>query len=248
MNRYFIKATEDYCTLEKNVSAPYMRRTFELEFVPEKAKISICGLGFYELYINGINVTKGHLAPYISNPDDYCYYDKYDITSLLKKGKNVIGIILGNGLINSIGGYIWDFDKAAFRDAPKVAFELVAECKGYEKVCIEADESFKVCASPIKFDDFRYGEYYDAREEIENWSAPDFDDSAWANAILAKAPKGELKLCKAEPIKTAEILKPKAIIKCKDGYAYDFGINTAGLCKLNIKDSTAGQTLTLRYF
>lgn len=179
MNRYFIKATEDYCTLEKNVSAPYIRRTFELEFVPEKAKISICGLGFYELYINGTNVTKGHLAPYISNPDDYCYYDKYDITSLLKKGKNVIGIILGNGLINSIGGYIWDFDKAAFRDAPKVALELVAECNGYEKVCIEADEYFKVCSSPIKFDDFRYGEYYDAREKIENWSASDFDDSAW---------------------------------------------------------------------
>ena len=248
MNRYFIKATEDYCTLEKNVSAPYIRRTFELEFVPEKAKISICGLGFYELYINGTNVTKGHLAPYISNPDDYCYYDKYDITSLLKKGKNVIGIILGNGLINSIGGYIWDFDKAAFRDAPKVALELVAECNGYEKVCIEADEYFKVCSSPIKFDDFRYGEYYDAREKIENWSASDFDDSAWANAIPAEAPKGELQPCKAEPIRTVQVINPKEIIKCKDGYVYDFGVNTAGLCKLNIKDSTAGQTLTLRYF
>ena len=248
MKKNFIKATEDHCSREKHIAAPYIRRSFELDFSPEKAEISICGLGFYCLFINGQEITKGHLAPYISNPDDYCYYDKYDITSLLKKGRNVIGIILGNGLINSIGGYIWDFDKAAFRDAPKVALELVAECNGYEKVCVEADEYFKVCSSPIKFDDFRYGEYYDAREEIENWSAPDFDDSAWVNAITAEAPKGEILPCKAEPIKTAEILKPKAIIKCKDGYVYDFGVNTAGLCKLNIKDSTAGQRLTFRYF
>ena len=248
MNRRFIKATENYCTVEKNVSAPYIRRAFELAFVPEKAKISICGLGFYALYINGVNVTKGVLAPYISNPDHVCYYDDYDITHLLYKGKNVIGIILGNGFINSIGGYIWDFDKAAFRSAPKVALELIAECDGYESVCIEADESFKVCPSPITFDDLRYGEYYDARKEIENWNTPDFDDSTWKNAISAEAPQGEFKICKAEAIKTAEILKPQNIIKCKDGYVYDFGVNTAGLCKLNIKDSTRGQTLTLRYF
>lgn len=248
MKKKFIKATEEYCTLEKQIAAPYLRRSFELDFVPEKAELKICGLGFYCLFINGQEITKGLLAPYISNPDDYCYYDKYDITELLKKGKNTVGIILGNGLINSIGGYIWDFDKAEFRDAPKLAFELVAECNGYESVCIEADESFKVSPSPIKFDDFRYGEYYDARESIENWGATDFDDSAWANAICAEAPKGELLLCKAEPIKTSEILKPQNIIKCRDGYVYDFGINTAGLCKLNVKDSTAGQRLTFRYF
>ena len=248
MNRQFIKATNNYCTLDEKVSAPYLRKSFELDFLPEKAELKICGLGFYCLFINGQEITKGYLAPYISNPDDYCYYDKYDITELLQKGKNTIGIILGNGLINSIGGYIWDFDKAAFRDAPKVALELIAECDGYEKICVEADESFKVSPSPIKFDDFRYGEYYDARESIENWSATDLDDSSWANAILAEAPKGEFKLCKAEPIKTEEILKPQTIIKCKDGYVYDFGVNTAGLCKLNIKDSTAGQTLTFRYF
>lgn len=248
MNRRFIKATEDYCTVEKNVAAPYMRRTFELDFIPERAKISICGLGFYELYINGANVTKGLLAPYISNPDHICYYDDYDITKLLFKGKNVIGVILGNGFINSIGGYIWDFDKAIFRSAPKVALELVAECNGYEKVCIEADESFKVCPSPITFDDFRYGEYYDARDEIENWNTPDFDDSAWESAIPCEAPRGEFKPCKAEPIKTAEIIKPQNIIKCRDGYVYDFGINTAGLCELNILNADEGQKLTFRYF
>ncbi len=248
MNRRFIKATEDYCTVEKHVSAPYMRRTFELDFVPERAKISICGLGFYELYINGVNVTKGLLAPYISNPDHICYYDDYEITKLLRKGKNAIGVILGNGFINSMGGYIWDFDSAAFRSSPKVALELCAECKGHQAVHIEADEYFKVCPSPIMFDDLRYGEYYDARNKIENWNSPDFDDNAWKNAMFAETPRGELLLCRAEPIRSHKILKPQKIMKCSEGYVYDFGANTAGLCELNVKNTRAGQKLSFRYF
>ena len=94
MNKSFIKATEAFCTFEKHVPAPYVRKSFDLEFVPEKAEISICGLGFYILYINGVDVTKGLLAPYIQNPDHYCLYDTYDIKKYLKKGKNAIGIIL----------------------------------------------------------------------------------------------------------------------------------------------------------
>lgn len=248
MNRRFIKATEDYCTVEKHVSAPYMRRTFELDFVPERAKISICGLGLYELYINGVNVTKGLLAPYISNPDHICYYDDYEITKLLRKGKNAIGVILGNGFINSMGGYIWNFDSAAFRSSPKVALELCAECEGHQAVHIEADEYFKVCPSPIMFDDLRYGEYYDARNKIENWNSPDFDDNAWKNAKFAEVPRGELLLCRAEPIRSHKILKPQKIIKSSEGYVYDFGANTAGLCELNVKNTFVGQKLSFRYF
>ena len=159
MKKNFIKATDDYCSREKHIAAPYIRRSFELDFSPKKAEISICGLGFYCLFINGQEITKGYLAPYISNPDDYCYYDKYDITTLLKKGKNTVGVILGNGFMNSLGGYVWDADIAAWRGAPRVALELIAEADGKETVRIEADTEFKVCPSPISFDDIHYGEY-----------------------------------------------------------------------------------------
>lgn len=113
----FIKATDKVCDFDSYIPAPYIRKSFELDFVPERAEITICGLGFYELYINGENITKGPLAPHISNPDDLCYYDNYDITEKLKEGKNAIGIILGNGFKNSFGGFIWEFDKAKSRGA-----------------------------------------------------------------------------------------------------------------------------------
>ena len=166
MNRCFIKATNEYCTLDKFVSAPYLRRSFEIEALPDSAEISICGLGFYRLFINGHEITRGHLAPYISNPDHICYYDTYDLLPYLFEGKNAIGIILGNGFINSVGGYIWDFDKAVFRGAPRVALSLVVK-SGEVITEIESDTDFKVHPSPIFFDDIRYGEYYDARETVD---------------------------------------------------------------------------------
>ena len=90
----FISATKEYCEFLHFVPAPYLRKTFELDFVPEKAEILVTGLGFYEFWLNGEHLTKGCLAPYISNPNDLIYYDRYDLTDKLKKGKNVIAFAL----------------------------------------------------------------------------------------------------------------------------------------------------------
>ena len=88
----FICAGYDYTTYTFHVPAPYFRKTFEIDGEVKKCVITLTGLGFYELYVNGQRLTKGILAPYISNPDDLVYYDEYDITESLVPGKNVLGI------------------------------------------------------------------------------------------------------------------------------------------------------------
>ena len=233
MNNNFISATKEKCSFDKHIPAPYMRKVFILDFIPEKAELSICGLGFYGLYINGREITKGALAPYISNPDHYCYFDTYDVKALLGDGENVIGIILGNGFNNPFGGVAWGFDKAPWIGAPRVALEFTAE-NGEERLYFTADESFKTHFSPIIFDELRMGEHYDANKEIKGWNEPGFDDSEWKNAIVAETPRGELKKCEAEPIKIIKEIKPLKIFKSKNGYIYDFGENNAGLCRLTI--------------
>ena len=85
----FVGANTDLCDYDNHVPAPYLRKTFILDFVPEEAEIVLTGIGFYELYINGNRVTKGEMAPYISNPDDICYYDCFELADYLKKGKKL---------------------------------------------------------------------------------------------------------------------------------------------------------------
>ena len=234
----FIKATEEYNTFERHVPAHYFRKVLFSETV-RVAKLTVAVCGFYELYFNGVKITKGFLSPYISNPDHYVYYDEYDIT--IEKGNNVFGVLLGNGFQNNPGGYIWDFDKADFRSAPSFAVEL----KSGNEIILRSGTDFKTCPSPIRFDDYRFGEHYDANFELNGWNTPEFDDSLWQNALSAIAPAGELRMADISPITTECELVPANITECKDGgYIYDFGRSGAGVCRLTV-NGFKGQKIEL---
>lgn len=263
-SKNFIAATKEYTTLEHHVPAPYLRKSFAVSGKVKASVITICGLGLYRLFVNGKDITKGLLAPYLSNPDHIMYYDRYDIAEYLAKGENVIGILLGNGLLNYPGGQVWKFTEASYRSAPKVALKLEVTYEDGRIEQITADESFKTHPSPIVFDDFRLGEFYDATKEVPGWNLPGFDDSDWSDAIPAEAPKGETKLCTAEPIVLVKKLRPIAIRKgCiganrnmifaeipmneedKCGYIYDFGENLAGIVRIKV-NGKKGQRISIQ--
>jgi len=265
----FIKANDEFCCLEKSVSAPYIRKSFELDFCPECANLQITASGFYEVYINGQNITKGFLAPYISNPTEVLFYDEYDVSSYLSKGENVIGIILGNGFANQDATNC-NFNLAGFR-APLVTslnMNVSGENKSFH---LESDENFKTHPSPILYDMYRFGTHYDARKEISGWCDKKFDDSSWENVKIAEYPTAKIEKSIAEPITKQYELKPVLIEKQEDfnyiesaweerfaknidcdfahidsGYLYDFGYNCAGVCRLKIKGEK-GQKVILRH-
>lgn len=239
VSKRFIKATEEFNTFEQNVPAHYFRKTFSAEEATDiKLTIAVCGL--YELWFNGKKITRGMLSPYINNTDHFIYYDEYEITC--DKGENVIGVIIGNGFQNNTGGYTWYFDQATFRSAPLFSLCVTQN----ENVILESDEKFKVAPSPILFDDYHFGEHYDANFEIDGWNQKGFDDSAWKNALSAVAPKGELRWADVDPIVTECELKPVAITKSEGGFIYDFGRSGAGVCRLQIKGEK-GQKIELRH-
>ena len=240
----FIGASKEYGGFENHIPAPYIRKNFNLDYEPAEPRLLICGLGYYRVFINGKEITKGPLAPYTSNPDDYTYFDKYDLKGLIKKGENAIGIILGNGMTNGFDGYVWDFDTAKHRGAPRVALSIFDEAKEEDNCLLTADTAFKTHPSPILFDSLRCGVIYDARLEIEGWCEPGFDDSEWANCVIAEMPRGKAKICECEPIVVSKELKPVSVTKHMDGYLYDFGVNYAGVTRIKIKGER-GQTITV---
>lgn len=201
LSQKFIKATEAFATYEKPVPAPYLRRTFTLDQLPERATLTLTCTGFYRLWVNGQELTDGRLAPGISNPDDLLFYDTYEVGAILTTGKNCIGLQLGNGFSNAIGGYIWDFDKALFRSAPMLALSLETVQGEDTAVLLEADADFRCASSPVLFDDLRSGEHYDATREIPGWNLPDFDDSTWLAAIPVQPARGERRLNQADRVR-----------------------------------------------
>ncbi len=246
MEKRFICASLTCCDFAHRVAAPYLQRAIDLKFTPKAADLKICGLGFYRLWINGREITKGSFAPYISNPDDRMYFDTYDLTPCLQPGENVLGVLLGNGFQNDFGGAVWDFDKAPWRSAPKLAIEFCA-VGSEETLSFHADGHFLTHPSPILFDEYRLGEIYDARLELPGWNLPGYDTAGWTPALPADAPKGALCECRAEPIRRYETLSPVSVTPCEGGFLYDFGRNTAGICHLHLTDAAPGQTVVIKF-
>lgn len=266
----FFKATDTYNTYEKHVNAPYLR--YEIEKNADYRNIiTVSGLGFYDIFVNGKKITKGLLAPYISNPDDMVYFDRYDVTDLLEQGKNCIGLILGNGMQNAPGGRVWDFDIAKFRNAPCYAISVSLENDDGEEIGFEdIGKYFKTAPSPIIFDDLRSGCFYDANLEQNGWNKTGFDDSKWSDVINANTPRGEYRLCDTDPIVITKEIRAKEIRECvideefnnrenmrldtqfkfnklgEKGILFDFGVNTAGICRLKI-DGKKGQQIFIQF-
>ncbi len=261
----FICAGSDFSTFTHFVPAPYMRRSFTLTRKPRGCRLWVTGLGFYRVWVNGKEITKGLLAPYISNPDQLVYFDRYDIAPYLTAGENVLGFQLGNGMQNAPGGTVWDFQKAPWRGAPKLCFALD---QGRRRL-LESDTFVKTAPSPVLFDDLRCGVHYDARKEIPGWNRPGFDDSGWADAQIAPAPKGQKRLCVAPPVRpTGRVLRPVSVKPAgirpgmephrlvrdipgdaemsRTGLLFDFGENNAGYCRLKIKGEP-GQKIELQF-
>ena len=77
--------------------ATYYRKDFEIRYDNIKqAKAFICGLGYYELRLNGKKVGANVLDSPQSDYNKTVYYTVYDIKDLLQN-KNAFGVILGNG-------------------------------------------------------------------------------------------------------------------------------------------------------
>lgn len=268
-SKKFVCEDREFSTFEKNVPSPLFRKSFVLEEKADRAELLICGLGFYDLFVNGRKITKGLLAPYISNSDHICYYDKYDIKEYLTKGENVIGVMLGDGY--QVGKtHTWDFRYNPTNSAPLLALSAEVECNG-ETIAFEAD-SFVCKKGPVIFNDLRAGVHYDARLEEDGWNMPGFAEKDWHAPICdAYRPRGYAKLCEAEPIKVYRELKPISIKKggraeynppfsdevtdgfktfekpseLDGGFIYDFGENNSGILRLKIKGER-GQKVSMQ--
>ena len=233
LSNKFVSAGKEMNTFKKPVAAPYIRKAFIAK--GGKAKLTVTCSGLYRAFLNGKEITRGILAPYLTNPNLYLFYDEYDVE--LNAGENVVGFILGNGLSNSLDYNVWQFENASWRSAPKLAFSVEGD-----DLLVEADGS-KTCPSHIVFDDFHAGERIDRRKEIPDFSTVGYDDGDWKEVVEVESPKGEKILSTVPPIVTEREIKPLSVKKIGDGYVYDFGVVTAGNMRLKLSKPTAGQKI-----
>ncbi len=227
--------------------APLFRKEFNIEKNINSARAYICGLGYYELYINGGKVGDEVLRPSVTQYDKTALYQTYDITPAIDKGCNAIGVILGNGWYNCFAEVAWDFEKAPWRDRTKLLLQIHITFDDGSSEIIVSDRSWKWGNSPITYDGLRNGEHYDAPREKKGWDKPGFDDSNWDNAVITKSPGGTLRSQQLTPIRVTKTLKPVSVKEVRPGvWVFDIGQNISGWARLKVM-GPVDTTITLKY-
>ncbi|MCM1176900.1 MAG: glycoside hydrolase family 78 protein [Clostridium sp.] len=216
--------------------APYFRKEFTIEpGVLQQARAYISAAGLYELYINGKKVGDHRLDPLYTRFDRRNLYVTYDVTDYLQEGRNVAGVMLGNGWYNHQSGAVWDFDRAPWRDRPAFCLDIRVTCKDGTTMTVASGEDWKVGYGALLFNSIYTSEHYDARLEQKGWAERGFDDSGWDNAIRRDAPSANVTAQKAVPIRNVTEYKARYIKRLdENSWLFDFGQNMSGVTRLRL--------------
>lgn len=240
--------------------APLLRKDFTLKGKVVSAKAFVTGLGYFELYLNGSKVGDDFLVP---GQTDYDYrpglengsipsfgvtthrilYLSYDITSLLRKGDNRIGAILGNGFYNTKVHY-WTKPYGA----PRFLAQVEVRYSDGTTETIISDESWQARQSAIRMDGVYSGEVYDARFRTPRWSDPDENSSDWKPVAIRETPDGKLQAQTAPTDKVMERLKPIRVERRPDGKVeVEFKEQITGWLRMDGINAPKGDTLGIEY-
>ena len=214
----------------KEFSAPVIIKKINAK-KGEQAAIDICGLGYYELFVNGERVGEEFFKPAVSDyserdfttfayplPDKTShtvYYNTYDLSAYLKEGENTLAVLLGNGFYRqqkrTCEGSTW------FNDELILRFELHFADR---VICTDGTE--QVAESFIKDNNLFYGEEHDYAELIGEWNP----------VKIVSAPKAKLLKQRCPKDKIARIIKPKLLCQKEGKAIYDVGENISGFVRL----------------
>ncbi len=227
----------------KNPAAPYLRKQFAVSRELRSALLFISGLGHYEATLNGKKLGNAFLAPGWTTYDKTVLYNTYEVTDQISNGKNVLGVLLGNGFYHvSQERYV---KGTGYFGAPKMIAMLKLQYVDGSDEYIVSDETWKTALSPVVFNNIYGGEDYDATLQTDNWNTISFDDAHWKNVVLTSIPRGRLMPETNYPVTLMDSFEvaSSAIIN-SNTVVYDFGQNISGIPAIKVKGKP-GQKIKL---
>lgn len=245
---------------DKN-TAPAFAGIFNIQDAEQviRARLYISGLGLFQASLNGETFTESFFEPGESEFNRRVFYRVFDITAFVKEGKNVLGVLLGNG------------QYSGFAVAPVMRYgdHTLCETHRYQKddtiylkdgICgnkkliaqvelTRQDGSLEIAAatgisgdwrwnySPIVFQNWYGGEDYDGirAEQMAGWDSPSGSHEDWIPAVPMAPPKGELSAREYLPVQISETWPAKSVLPLPGGrWLVDMGKNSAGFVMLRL--------------
>lgn len=228
------------------VPAVYLRREWEVSENVASAALHVIGLGYHEVYINGQRVGDHVLDPALTDYRKRTLSVTHDVSHLLTRGTNAIGVILGNARFFAPRRRI-TIPSLHIGD-PRLRMQLewttTRGCR--DRIC--SDRTWVATTDgPIRANNDYDGERYDARREFPGWTTAGFDARDWRSVRTYPALGAKPVAQVAEPIRVTERIKPRTVTSPAAGVqVYDFGQNLVGWVRLKVR-GPRGTCVRLRH-
>ncbi|NLZ19771.1 MAG: family 78 glycoside hydrolase catalytic domain [Bacteroidales bacterium] len=240
---------------------PVLRSSFKVKGKDiESATLSATARGIYEININDARVGEDFLTPGLSQYNKHHYYQVYDVTSLLKDGKNGIMVSLAEGWWSgdiTFGGGNRNYfgDQLAFLARLDVQF-----ADGSAQTFVTDPSRWEVTVDgPVVYASLFQGQVTDARRSLADavWHPAEemvleghVSDATFGQTAPRTDEYSEWQLVRqADPSPSVfTVLTAQSIKEIRPGvFVYDMGQNFAGIPSVSLKGLREGQPLRFRY-
>jgi alpha-L-rhamnosidase len=222
---------------------PFLRREFAIDGAVADARLYITALGVYEPYLNGSIVGDHVLAPNWTSYNHRLRYQVFDVTDLLRPGRNTLGAILGDGWYR---GRLWAA-RNIYGDRLALIAQLDLTFEDGSRSMVVTDSGWRTTTGPILASSLYDGERYDARRELDGWAESGYDDGAWQPVVTIDHPPETLVAPLDPPIRRIVDVAPEAVLESPSGkLIVDFGQNLVGRLRITVSGES-GEHITLRH-
>ncbi len=229
------------------VPPAYFRKETELGGGIASARLYVASRGVFRFFVNGRRVGGDCFGTGWTDYNIRIQTNTYDITKMLRSGKNTFAAIIGDGWYSGKVG--WDVNRRGrYGDRPELLAQVEIVFKDGSKKVVATDCSWKYSYGAIVVSDIMDGEIYDARLEMDGWNANDFDDSQWRTPAEKNVePKPLLEPRRNRMATVMDELTPLSVRKIARGtYIFDLGQNMVGWVRIKIP-AQRNKTVKLRF-
>lgn len=212
----------------------------------ESARLYITAHGLVEAEINGQRVGDEVLAPGWTSYSHRLLYSTFDVTDMLARGDNAIGLWMGDGWYRGRIGF--EGGRAnIYGDRLEALAQLEIMTVDGERIVVASDDMWQAGFGPILSSSLYDGEHFDARLDDPAWSTPLGSRNGWAPVHVTDPDLAVLAAPMARPVRRMEQLVPVSLTKLDEGrFLLDFGQNHSGRLRLHAPAST-GTRVTIRH-
>ncbi|MCX2575551.1 glycoside hydrolase family 78 protein [Pedobacter sandarakinus] len=208
-------------------ASPMFRKEINITKAVRSATAYITGKGLYEASLNGSRISNHYFAPGWTSYKDHLQYQVYDVTNQIAKGKNAIGVMLGDGWYKGRIGFA--NQQHFYGDTRALLFQLEISFSDGTKSTFCSDSTWKMAYGPIMASNIYDGETYDARKELGGWNNVGFNANDWKSVRVIPAGSEKLVGMSGPPVTKHEIFKAQKLITTPKGErVIDFGQNLVG--------------------